>query len=404
MQKTNLALVLGILIILTDPLLAQNYVRSGFIVLNSGDTLRGFIKDMEWSVNPTVIEFQRTRESEGQRYDVNAIRSFTTSRPAVYEAHQVKYDPDSQSAKNLPQTREPAEWRDEKLFLEVIVSGGTALYRLDDANGRIHFFIKQRGEDQPVELLNRTYLVTVDGAPQARLFEGWKQQLLNYSSDCTSLTSGINSAKYLEPSLKKTIGAINRCRGEVSSGTIGIEADRKPSQFGILAQLFFDYSEITAARTEFGKINYAFGISYEFFSKRRPERISFYNELKYKHISQEGESAFNLPVSFKIQSVKMVNAIRFNYPGAKQTVFWNVGTNLGYRFSTAVQFENGNPFPGDYDTDLEVGIIVGAGSVIINQPGVKGSVELRYELEQSPFGKTSFVGSHALGLVLNVKF
>jgi hypothetical protein len=81
----RLLLILSLVLSLTG-LFAQEYVRPGFVVLNTGDTLRGYIKDMEWAVNPSAIEFQASQEGAVTKYDVSMIRSFATSRPAYYDA------------------------------------------------------------------------------------------------------------------------------------------------------------------------------------------------------------------------------------------------------------------------------------------------------------------------------
>lgn len=389
---------------LTAPLTAQNYTRSGYIVLVSGDTIHGFIKDMEWTINPASIEFQQNKESPFQVYDVQRLRGFATTRPIAYEVHKVKYDADDQTTSRLPYSREPETIKEETLFLEVVIRGGTTLLRLDDQLGRIHFFIQQKGSNQPIELENRTYLVTVNNIKQARQFAGWKQQLLNMSTDCKSLAATINNSKYAEIPLQKIIQSINKCRGEEMSVGVVTEAEKKPAQFGVMAQLFFDYSEINNAFTEFGSVNFAGGISYEFFSKKRPHRNSYYHELKYKRVAQQGKTFTGIPVDFEINSVRMINTLRFNYLDKKIPLFWNIGTNIGYRFNTTVKYDSGTDFPGKYESGLEIGLIVGTGGIVINQPKFKGTIELRYELEQAPFGNTSFVGSHALGLVFGAKF
>lgn len=390
-----------LLLSITQSLFSQAYFRPGYVVLNNGDTVKGMIKDMEWSISPGEIEFQTSTESNIQKYTPLEITSFFTSRPAYYESHKILYDADNQITKYLPQSREPG-WRDADIFMQVIVKGGISLYRFDDANGRIHFFLRNQTE-QPVELLNRSYIVNDNSIILVRTFEGWKQQLLNLSTDCSSLFASINSAKYLERLLKKIVENINTCRGE-NMIMLASPQHVKPSQFGVLVQGFFNYSQINYATTTFSAVNFALGASYEVFSKNKPERLSYYNELKYKRVAQEGYTYFDIPVDFSFQSVRLINALRFSYPGKKNSSFWNIGTNLGYRISNSVKFKTGEPVPGNYNSGFELGLMLGAGSIIINQPKIKVSLELRYELEQAPFKKTDFVGSHALGIVTGVKF
>lgn len=76
----------------------------------------------------------------------------------------------------------------------------------------------------------------------------------------------------------------------------------KPAQWGAVAQGFLNYSEITSAKTIFEEINFGLGLSYETFFKRRPERMSVYNELKYKQVAQTGESV--ITTNFVVNSAR----------------------------------------------------------------------------------------------------
>jgi hypothetical protein len=393
------ALLVGVMI---QNLWGQTTLRSGYIVKTEGDTLKGFIRDLEWTVNPSQVEYQTSKEGTPQVFTANEIRAFYTSRPILFESHNFRYDAGEQKTNALTYSREPEEWKEEKLFLQVLVKGGISLYRLDDVNGRIHYFIQENTGDV-VELLNRKYLVNTNSINQVREFEGWKQQLLNLSASCESASKSIQAARYMDSSLKKIIENLNACRGESVKNIVSVQSERKPSRFGIMVQPFFDYTEISNARTTFEEINFGFGISYEIFSRKKPERISYYNELKYKMIAQTGVATNNNPVNFDFQTINLINMIRFNTPG-KAAFFWNLGTNISYRMNMTVQYENGSDLPGNYESDLQLGIAGGIGSRFLNKEKLKGTIELRYELEQSPFTESTFTGTHALGLIIGFQF
>jgi hypothetical protein len=60
---------------------AQNYLK-GFVVQNNGDTVKGFINDKCWTVNPTKIAFKKNLD------DRDVISFNTTDSPfQVLDGH-----------------------------------------------------------------------------------------------------------------------------------------------------------------------------------------------------------------------------------------------------------------------------------------------------------------------------
>lgn len=372
--------------------------RKGTITKNDGTEVTGEINDKEWSVNPKEIEF-RANGGTVQKYTVHQIKNFSTARPARYEAFAIEYDGDDQNVNRLSTNRSPVTLSKDTLFLRVIVYAPVGLFEFVDANGRIHYFTNQ--EQGVEELLNRKYKDATNSS-LVGVNEKFKQQLLLKAGNCPELHSTIKQLKYSEGALQSLVTKINKCNGhEVQSSWTGEIVTKKPN-LGIVAQVFLTNPEYTFMVSDFNEINFGGGIFYEIYSKKKPNRISLYNELLFKQVNQEGVSVFGSPATIKFSRIKMINSYRFSYPDKHEgRLYWGIGIGTGVRFNTTVNDrESIAGYPDFSNSEFELGVMVNGGKTFAISKSFKINAELRYEIEQSPFGSSEFVGAHNLGVCI----
>lgn len=380
----------------------QSTWRKGTITTVDGTELKGEINDQEWTVNPKEVEF---REVGGaiKTYTAHQLTNFSTDRPSRYESFSIEYDGENQNVNRLTTNRNPTELTRDTLFLKVIVKAKVALFHFVDSNGRVHFFISK--DNRVEELLYRKYKdpenTTLYGAN-----EKFKQQLLLTATTCTELHASIKQLKYTEEVLRKIVNKINTCQGNPLLPLWEGVTSKKPASIGVVVQLFFSNPEYTFLVSDFSKLNYGGGVFYEIYNKKRPNRISLYNELLFKQVNQEGLFFANQTADLKFSRIKMINSYRFSYPDKnKGRLYWGIGLGTGVRFNTLINDKESIPgYPVYNDPEFEIGFMVSAGKTFPLSESFKINAELRYELEQSPFGSSSFVGAHNIGLNIGFNF
>ena len=382
---------------------AQSSWRKGSVTKNDGTTLTGEINDKEWTVNPSAIEF-RGEDQKVTTLTVSDIKSFTTDRPSRYESFEVIYDGDDQNInEQLTSDRNPLTLAKDHIFLEVLVNAPVGLLRFHDAGGREHFMLRKGNSVE--ELLNRIYRLPENKTMMGKN-EKYKQQLMNEALTCKELQSSFKSIKYNEASLKGIINKVNACLGNsIEPLYTGVVAKKK-SDFGVVVQPFFSYTEFTSMFSNMSKVNFGGGLFYEIYNKRKPGRISLYNELIYKNINQDATNFLNQTVNLKLSRVKLINSYRFSYSkGDKGRTFWGIGISTGVRFNTLVNDKETIPGYGDYNAStFELGVIGSLGKTFVVSDKFRINTELRYELEQVPFTSSIFVGAHNIGLNLGFNF
>lgn len=172
-----------ITIILYSSAEAQKDIRPGFVVLNSGDTIRGFIDYRGDLNNASKCTFYRETEAESEVYLPGGIASYRFENGRFYISRIVNID-------NKP----------SNVFLEYLINGITNLYYLRDDRGDF-YFVERDGE---IYQLSNGVSIVSDGQNQyykeSNLFIG---QLKVIYSNAPDLIPRINSARFDRKTMMK---------------------------------------------------------------------------------------------------------------------------------------------------------------------------------------------------------
>lgn len=375
---------------------AQNLYRKGFIITANNETVHGLINDKETAQSPESIEFKENDNAEVRTYTWKDIRAFATSRGVYYESQHFQYDADVPASEEnhlLPRgyhtSRSPEKWTTTDCFLEVITKGKFSLYMFHDANDRVHFFILDEGKTELEELLYRPFMT--QGSAVLSANESYKQQLvIRAEPKCANLKSQITHLAYRRKNMARLVTSINECYGAVQKiPAVAPDAiARKRAQFGIVAEAYVTNPMFIVTTGGYNPVQFGGGISYELFSKKRPNRLSFYSELKFKNYSKHDtyRSKFSFTSAtgtLSHHTLKLTNMVRI-YPVNLKNLFVDIGAVYGRRFNTRLS--------GTIITDrdaadrFEFGYAAGVGKKFNS---VKLSIETRFEFN-TPSAQKSF--------------
>ena len=317
-----------------------------------------------------------------------------SSRSVYFVSREVQFDASESQGKKISSSKEPEVLTTQNVFLQLLVRGDLLLYKFVQANGREHYFISKPG-DQPEELLDRYYLSS--NSISVVHYEKWKQELINSFGECENMKIAIQRASYREKDMIELVQQFNNCIGSTSETFIPEQKYRKP-QFGLVINPFFmkiyGISQGIAYSTTFtSNIDFGAGLSYEFFSRKKPNTTSFYHELKFRSINKERRDYFS---NVSYQNIKALSAFRFTNP--KSGLFWNIGIGLGYRFNTVT-----SPVLVKETSGFELGIMTGLGMKFSIGERLKGSGEIRYEWDGIQTGSSNPFQPQSLGIILGIQ-
>lgn len=384
----------GLILLCSFSLVAQSAWRKGIVTLPDGTELRGEILDLEWTKNPSEIEFRSG--GEVKKYNVKTIVSFSTERPARYEAHFVSYDNDLQTSGQLPATRNAQQLKNDTVFTEVIVHAPVSLHFLADLNGRHHFFIQT--DQAPLEELRfRKFLI----GDAIALNQDYKQQLFLMVKDCKSGTQLIRNLAYTESGLRKLVETINACRNNPVEKVWDGEITKRQPELGFTVFSFFNRTEYLGFSSPMGRANPGAGVFIEGFSRKKPNRQSLYTEFIVSKVNQ-GITNGVVVGKLSFTRIRLLAMGRFSYlkPGGSR-VFWGLG--LAGNLYSDTQFGGLRLPPDYYSSTSRIGPVVGVGATFPVRQTFKITPEVRFAIDNFPVGPI-FFGSNVLEASIQIAF
>jgi hypothetical protein len=186
----------------------QQNLQPGYIILNDGDTLRGFIDYKEWHKNPSEISFGIALDKPTSSYSTDEITYFEVIGKESYYRFRVRVSMDTRSLSYLAEKKDSSS-RTENEFLRTVSSGkNISLFSLND-EVKLRWYVKHKNDLEPQELLNSMYRT----AGQVVNEREYRVQLYriasSYSPTSEEMTRIISRTNYTEQSIRKICDLIN---------------------------------------------------------------------------------------------------------------------------------------------------------------------------------------------------
>lgn len=325
---------------------SQENLQPGYVILKSGDTLRGIIDYRNWENNPKSISFRADAFSPDVNYTTNTINCFVVNNE-VYVTAVVAAEI-SETQINELNFLPKIVTRIDTTFLQVIVSGEKSLYYYSDKIGKKHFYI---GKPDGFELLiYKKYLK--EGKREISISENktFIGQLSLYMQDCPEVKAIINNTEYNKKSLAKVFNAYYE---NMAGSAIYVYTNEKLQlNFGALAGVSITKLKLSSSEEDFDFLgnaeyttstNFSGGLFLDVILARNQRKWSIYNELILSSYDVTGqwanyydENYYKMYTNnFAYSYLKVNTMVRFNYPFMTKDLkaFINAGISNGYAIS-----------------------------------------------------------------------
>jgi hypothetical protein len=145
------------LILLSVSGFSQSNFRSGYIVTNKQDTLRGFVDYRERSQNPVSVFFRPELGAPTQTLTVDDCAGYSIDGIESFQRFQVTISLGQEALERLSKGVDIRQKRD-KVFLKVLQRGDlvSLFYYNDEIKER--YYILKKGDQEPVELIRYVFL------------------------------------------------------------------------------------------------------------------------------------------------------------------------------------------------------------------------------------------------------
>lgn len=150
--------LVGLLLALPALSFAQSNFQKGYVVTNTGDTLKGYINYREQSLSPVSIEFRTAPDGSTQLFTLKNCSAYTVDGMESNERFLVNISMDKSDISRLSVGPDTTSRRDS-VFLKVLQSGkNISMYSyVDDV--KVRFYIREKGVQEPYELIRHLYML-----------------------------------------------------------------------------------------------------------------------------------------------------------------------------------------------------------------------------------------------------
>lgn len=118
---------------------SQTKFERGYYINNSNQKVDCFIKNVDWYNNPTSFEFKLTEDSEKKSLTIKNVKEFAIYNSSKYIRENVRIDRSSEKVNDLSNSENPL-FKEEQLFLKVLIEGKSNLYLYKDKSLIRYFF------------------------------------------------------------------------------------------------------------------------------------------------------------------------------------------------------------------------------------------------------------------------
>lgn len=369
------------MLLLTISINAQIRFEQGYIIDNNNQRKNVLIKNIDWLNNPKSIEYKNDETSKVEVVNINQIKEFGVDNQSKYVRVDVKIDRSSEDLTKISSIQEP-EFKEEKLFLKVLIEGEASLYGFTDNNLKRFFYKTNEGTIE--QLVYKKYEISLRQYAYNRSYKGQIAQ--NFKCETIS-NERIKKVNYREPELIKLFTEINQCKG--SEIVYNSDSKSEKVDFNLWLRPRLNSSKLNL-KDNYNTYNFetklgaGIGVEAEFvlpFNKKKwsvivePSFQSYKSKIDYVNI-QEDE------VSVKYQVVELPLGFRhYFFINEKSKIFANVQYMFNFDFNSSVEFSRGGKVFREMEVNSRRNFAFGLGY----DYNSKFNVEIRFLTDRNIF-------------------
>lgn len=284
---------------------SQITFEKGYFINNSDEKIICFIKNIDWVNNPTSFEYKLSEDKKPQNIDIKLVKEFGINNFSKYIRETVEIDRSSDKINKLSDVRNPV-FKEEQLFLKVIIEGKASLYLYSQGKLKRYFFNKDKSKIK--QLVYKKYIVsTIENKTGENNY--FKQQLASNLKCSKTQIKSLDNLYYRKNSLVNFFTEYNICKEanyvnftkikKRDLYNINLRPRINNSSLSIVSQLndYFD--------TDFGNsFNFGFGVELEFILSFNKNKWAFFLEPTYLNFNSKN-TRNNNKVSGGIQIAKI---------------------------------------------------------------------------------------------------
>lgn len=364
---------------------SQILFEKGYFIDNSNQKNECLIKNMDWSKSPKEFEFTEVSNENIQKRSIDNVKEFAIYGKSKYTREVVLIDRSGNRINDISSNRNPI-FKEETLFLKVLVEGDAFLYEYEDIN-LIRYFYRTK-DSEISQLVYKKYIID----NMMGVNNNFRQQILNtFQSEGITLND-VSSLDYDRKSLEKFFIKLNKNKNVDYVQTISKE---KKDLFNLTIRPGVNFNDFSVVNNpepyrsaDFGqKTSIRFGVEAEVYFPFNNNKWSLIIEPTFRSYKAEKKTDeiyhpfgyYSSKVNY--QSLELPVGIRYYFFLKNQSkIFINSSLIFEIGNSSSLEYRgNNNVFLNEVGIKAPVNLAFGVGYKFQDKYGI----ELRYHTDKS---------------------
>ncbi|OED44567.1 hypothetical protein AB832_01895 [Flavobacteriaceae bacterium (ex Bugula neritina AB1)] len=358
-------LIFLLLTILSFTAYAQIIFEKGYYITDSGQKTECLIRNVDWKNNPTKFEYKTDENSVIEKVTIKTVKEFGIHNKSKYLRSIVQIDRSSDHTNKLSNSKEP-QFREEQLFLKVLVEGKATLFSYQGKSLRRYFYSIDNSDIY--QLVYKRFM----NPPSLKIHKNntYRQQLGN-SLKCDVITiNTIKNINYRTSDLTKLFISYNKCS---DSEYTFYKIKNTKSDFNVnirpgisSSSLQVQNSAISTRNIDFGnKLNFRFGIEAEYVLPFNKSKWALIAEPTYQSYKSEELVHLNVGtllerteiIDTEYSSIELPIGLRhYLFLNNKSKLFINASYLLYLSNEFVIDFKTIDDISGESHSSLEFGV------------------------------------------------
>ncbi|WP_179336331.1 autotransporter outer membrane beta-barrel domain-containing protein [Winogradskyella costae] len=382
--------------ILTLNCYSQISFEKGYYINNANQKINCLIKNIDWKNNPTEFEYKLSENSESKKTTIKTIKEFGIDNISKYVRSTVNIDRSSKNINNLSNDKNPI-FKEEELFLKVLVEGKANLYQYVDNNLKRYFYNKKNSNIE--QLIFKSYKVTENNFGRNNRF---RQQLFVDLKCPNFKKSKIGNVEYKKNSLVRFFTEYSKCH---NNELINFEPEQKRDLFNLTIRPRINSSSLTiqnsvsnSRNTEFeNKRGFGFGLEAEFILPFNKNKWAIAIEPTFQSFTSEKTTNVNnvsggeLIANVDYSSIEIPVSLRhYFFLNNNSKIFINASYIFDLSSNSTIEFSRND---GSNLNSLDIKTRQNLGFGVGYKQNDKYSLEVRYQTDREVLSEYSFWSS-----------
>lgn len=375
---------------------SQISFEKGYYIDNTNQKINCLIKNIDWKNNPIKFEYKLSENSESKIATIKTIKEFGIDNISKYIRSTINIDRSSENINNLSNDKNPI-FKEEELFLKVLVEGKATLYQYIDSNLKRYFYNKENSNIE--QLIFKRYKTTENKIGENNRF---KQQLWNDLKCPNFKMSKIENLDYKKSILTNFFVEYNNCNNQEY---VNYEEKQKRDLFNLTIRPRINNSSLTiqnfvsnSRNTDFeNKISFGFGVEVEVILPFNKNKWAIAIEPTYQNFKAEKTTNVNnvsggmLIANVDYSSIEVPIGLRhYFFLNNNSKIFINASYIFDLSSKSSIEFTRND---GSNLNSLEVETRNNLAMGIGYKHNDKYSLEVRFQTNREILGNYSFWSS-----------